>query len=83
MSGSLSSCSCFIFMICFSEQFTKGYFCFLKKSTCKFLCFFFSVSHSLSLVSVLGCFSHQVAIIAGNFELAELIKNHKESDIGE
>ncbi|GLD71942.1 SH3 and multiple ankyrin repeat domains protein 3-like protein, partial [Lates japonicus] len=25
----------------------------------------------------------QVAIIAGNFELAELIKNHKETDIGE
>lgn len=24
----------------------------------------------------------QVAIIAGNFELAELIKNHKETDIG-
>lgn len=29
------------------------------------------------------CFCHQVAIIAGNFELAELIKNHKETDIGE
>jgi len=28
-------------------------------------------------------FSQQVAIIAGNFELAELIKNHKDSDIGE
>lgn len=27
-------------------------------------------------------FSLQVAIIAGNFELAELIKNHKETDIG-
>lgn len=26
--------------------------------------------------------SSQVAIIAGNFELAELIKNHKETDIG-
>lgn len=25
----------------------------------------------------------QVAIIAGNFELAELIKNHKATDIGE
>lgn len=25
----------------------------------------------------------QVAIIAGNFELAELVKNHKETDIGE
>lgn len=25
----------------------------------------------------------QVAIIAGNFELAEYIKNHKETDIGE
>lgn len=25
----------------------------------------------------------QVAIIAGNFELAELIKNHKQTDIGE
>lgn len=31
----------------------------------------------------LVCFSLQVAIIAGNFELAELIKNHKETDIGE
>lgn len=25
----------------------------------------------------------KVAIIAGNFELAEFIKNHKEADIGE
>lgn len=25
----------------------------------------------------------QVAIIAGNFELAEVIKTHKESDVGE
>lgn len=25
----------------------------------------------------------QVAIIAGNFELAEIIKTHKESDVGE
>lgn len=25
----------------------------------------------------------QVAIIAGNFELAEYIKSHKETDIGE
>lgn len=32
----------------------------------------------------LSCCSRlQVAIIAGNFELAELIKNHKETDIGE
>lgn len=28
-------------------------------------------------------FTLQVAIIAGNFELAEYIKNHKETDIGE
>lgn len=28
-------------------------------------------------------FPLQVAIIAGNFELAEYIKNHKETDIGE
>lgn len=30
-----------------------------------------------------SCCPLQVAIIAGNFELAELIKNHKDSDIGE
>lgn len=28
-------------------------------------------------------FPRQVAIIAGNFELAEYIKNHKETDVGE
>lgn len=27
--------------------------------------------------------SPQVAIIAGNFELAEVIKTHKDSDVGE
>lgn len=35
----------------------------------------------LTLNSVI--FTLQVAIIAGNFELAEYIKNHKETDIGE
>lgn len=42
------------------------------------LCLFVS-SFSVSLLVFL---SLQVAIIAGNFELAELIKNHKEKDIG-
>lgn len=83
MSVSLSSCSCFIFMICFSEQFTKGYFCF-KKNPRVNSCVSFSPSHTHSLSCLcLAVLSHQVAIIAGNFELAELIKNHKESDIGE
>lgn len=36
----------------------------------------------LTLNSVMF-FTLQVAIIAGNFELAEYIKNHKETDIGE
>lgn len=35
------------------------------------------VSHSLHQSLIF-----QVAIIAGNFELAEYIKNHKETDIG-
>ena len=33
-------------------------------------------------VSITRCPVLQVAIIAGNFELAEYIKNHKETDIG-
>lgn len=38
--------------------------------------------HLMKLLMASSCPS-QVAIIAGNFELAELIKNHKDSDIGE
>lgn len=48
MSVSLSSCSCFIFTICFSEQFTKGYFCF-KKNPRVNSCVSFSPSHTHSL----------------------------------
>lgn len=43
------------------------------------LCHFFHILSSSASSSA----SLQVAIIAGNFELAELIKNHKEKDIGE
>lgn len=35
------------------------------------------------LLNCLPSLSFQVAIIAGNFELAEIIKTHKESDVGE
>lgn len=34
-------------------------------------------------LNILPSLSFQVAIIAGNFELAEIIKTHKESDVGE
>lgn len=36
----------------------------------------------MSSMCLLTSFS-QVAIIAGNFELAEVIKTHKDSDVGE
>lgn len=49
-------------------------FCFVFVSFFRFLLFY---SFPVPCVPFF-----QVAIIAGNFELAELIKNHKETDIG-
>lgn len=37
----------------------------------------------LSHLDLLSSPFSQVAIIAGNFELAEVIKTHKDSDVGE
>lgn len=34
------------------------------------------------MATVTSCPLLQVAVIAGNFELAEYIKSHKETDIG-
>lgn len=34
------------------------------------------------MATVTACPLLQVAVIAGNFELAEYIKSHKETDIG-
>jgi len=36
----------------------------------------------MNLICYICVFFSKVAIIAGNFELAESIKNHKDADIG-
>lgn len=42
-------------------------------------CLFFSLSPTWASLTP----SRQVAVIAGNFELGELIRNHREQDVGE
>lgn len=40
------------------------------------------VNVTFDAACILGCSLPQVAIIAGNFDLAEIIKVHKSSDVG-
>jgi hypothetical protein len=42
-----------------------------------------SLASPLPLIPLISPPNHKVAIIAGNFELAELVKNHTETDVGE